>query len=40
MSIFLDRELLEDGEHQALLAHGAAIFDPLLFRECDQFGRR
>ena len=37
---FLDRELLENGEHQLLLAHGAGIFDPVLFRERDELGRR
>ena len=37
---FLDRELLENGEHQLLLAHGAGVFDPFLFRERDELGRR
>src|SRR5258708_6352767 len=37
---FLDRKLLEDGEHQLLLAHGAGVFDPILFRERDELGRR
>ena len=37
---FLDRELLENGEHQLLLAHGAGIFDPVLFRERDELSRR
>ena len=37
---FLDRELLQNGEHQLLLAHGAGVFDPLLFRERDELGRR
>ncbi len=37
---FLDRELLENGEHQLLLAHGAGIFDPVLFGERDELGRR
>ena len=37
---FLDRELLENGEHQLLLAHGAGVFDPFFFRERDELGRR
>src|SRR6476620_5129781 len=37
---FLDRELLENGEHQLLLTHGAGIFDPVLYRERDELGRR
>ena len=37
---FLDRELFENGEHQLLLAHGAGVFDPFLFRERDELGRR
>ncbi len=37
---FRYRQLLEYGEHQLLLAHGAGIFDPVFFRERDQFGRR
>ena len=37
---FCNRELLEDGEHQLLLAHGAGILDPVLFRERDELGRR
>jgi hypothetical protein len=32
--------LLENGEHQLLLAHGAGIFDPFLFGEGNEFGRR
>ena len=34
------REVFEDGEHQLLLAHGAGIFDRILFRERDELGRR
>ena len=30
---FLGGELLEDGEHQLLLAHGAGVFDLVLFGE-------
>ena len=37
---FLDRKLLENGEHQLLLAHGAGVFDPILFRKRDQLGGR
>ena len=37
---FLDRELLENGEHQLLLAHGAGVFDPFFFRKRDEFGWR
>src|ERR1700726_3705180 len=37
---FLDRELLENSEHQLLLAHGAGVFDPLFFRERDELGWR
>ena len=37
---FLDRELLEDSEHQLLLAHGAGVFDPFFFRKRDKFGWR
>jgi len=37
---FSNRELLEDGEQQLLLAHGAGILDPILFRERDKLGRR
>ena len=35
---FLNRELLENGEHQLLLAHGAGVFDPFVFRERDELG--
>src|SRR5439155_16586841 len=35
---FLDRELLEDAEHQLLLAHGAGVLDGKLFGEGDKFG--
>ncbi len=35
----LRRELLEDGEHQLLLAHGAGVFDLVLFGERQQLGR-
>ena len=34
------RELLEDGEHQLLLAHGAGVLDLELFGEGDELGRR
>ena len=37
---FLNRELLENGEHQLLLAHGAGVLDPFFFRKRDQLGRR
>src|SRR5437868_12066407 len=37
---FLDRELLENGKHQLLLAHGAGVFNPLLFSKRDEFGWR
>src|SRR5262245_36484732 len=36
---FLSSELLEDREHQLLLAHGAGIFDRVFFSESDEFGR-
>ena len=36
---FLGRELLEDREHQLLLAHGAGVFDLMFFGEGDEFGR-
>ncbi len=35
---FLRGELLEDREHQLLLAQGAGVFDLMLFREGDKFG--
>jgi len=35
----LRRELLEDGEHQLLLAHGAGVLNLVLFSEADEFGR-
>ena len=34
---FLAGELLQDREHQLLLAHGAGIFDLMLFGERDEF---
>ena len=34
------RELLEDAEHQLLLAHGAGVFDLELLRKGDELGRR
>ena len=34
------RELLQDGEHQLLLAHGARVLDLDLLGEGDEFGRR
>jgi hypothetical protein len=34
------RELLQDREHQLLLAHGRGILDLDLLREGDEFGRR
>src|SRR5262249_43218903 len=37
---FRNGKLLENGEQQLLLAHGAGIFDPVLFRERDELGRR
>ena len=37
---FLNRKLLEDREHQLLLAHGAGILDPVLFGKRNQFRRR
>jgi hypothetical protein len=37
---FLNRELFENCEHQLLLAHGAGVFDPVLFGERDELGRR
>ena len=33
------RKLLENGEHQLLLAHGAGVFDFLLFSELEEFRR-
>ena len=36
---FAHRELLEDAEHQLLLAHGAGIFDLELLGERDKLGR-
>ena len=39
MSIFLLRELLQDREHQLLLAHGAGVFDFLFFGEGEEFDR-
>ena len=33
------RELLEDAEHQLLLAHGAGVLDLELFGKGDQLGR-
>src|SRR6201999_1448912 len=35
-----DRKLLEGGEHQLLLAHGAGVFDPAFFRKRDHLGWR
>ena len=40
MSISLVGELLEDGEHQLLLAHGAGVLDLQLFGKGEQLGRR
>ncbi len=37
---FLRGELLEDRKHQLLLAHGAGVFDLMLFGEGDKLGRR
>ena len=34
------RELLENGKHQLLLAHGAGVFDPVLLRKRNEFRRR
>ena len=34
------RQLLEDGEHQLLLAHDRGVLDLMLFGEGQQFGRR
>src|SRR4029079_2864479 len=36
----LDRKLFENGEHQLLLAHGAGVFDPFLFRKRNELGWR
>ena len=36
---FLRGELLEDGEHQLLLAQGAGVLDLVLFREGEEIGR-
>ena len=36
---FLGGELLEDREHQLLLAHGAGVLDLLLFGKGEQLGR-
>ena len=36
---FLGGELLEDREHQLLLAHGAGVLDLVLFRKAKQLGR-
>ena len=36
---FLGGELLEDREHQLLLAHGAGVLDLMLFGKRGQFGR-
>ncbi len=36
---FADCELLEDAEHQLLLAHGAGVFDFELFGKRDKLGR-
>ena len=35
----LGRELLQDREHQLLLAHGAGVLDLVLFGEGEEFGR-
>src|SRR3974377_892582 len=35
----LRRELLEDGEHQLLLTHGAGVLNLVLFSEANEFGR-
>ena len=34
------RQLLEDGEHQLLLAHGRGVLDLVLLGEREEFGRR
>ena len=39
MSISLRGELLEDREHQLLLAHGAGVLDLELLGKGEQFGR-
>ena len=36
---FADRKLLEDAEHQLLLAHGGGVFDLELFGERDELAR-
>ena len=38
ISTSLRGELLEDREHQLLLAHGAGVLDLVLFGEGEQFG--
>ena len=40
ISTSLRGQLLEDGEHQLLLAHGAGVLDLQLFGEGEQLGRR
>ena len=37
---FAARQLLQDGEHQLLLAHDRGVLDLVLFGEGQQFGRR
>ena len=38
ISVSLRGQLLEDGEHELLLAHGARVLDLELFGEGDEFG--